>query len=884
MKLAQQISALILTGYLLTGVAMAQSTPVTVTVTTTSHGAAIPIDFSGLGFERGTLNSGNAGASGYLFSPVNTQLVTLFQNLGIKNLRIGGGSVDDESPVGTGSDGYAGIDSLFGFSQASGAKVLYSVRLLNPASSPIPNLMADDAAAGGYIWSNYRANLHSFAIGNEPDFYSYHIVDPLIYQTLPGRANAGTAFPSYLADWQNFAAAIEASAPGAPFSGPDSGSYNGTIDYNGVPWTISFANAEKASGMIADITQHLYVGGSPGTITAQQAIDDMLSAGWVSSTELSTEPEGSPTSSTYTPYPWLYTNGLAAVAEDNFPYRLTESDDFLGGVNGASNAFSSALWALDYMHWWAENSSGGVNFHNKQWIYTDTIVPNPNPCVTTCGDYQTSPKGYGIKAFDLGGHGYAEPVAISNPDNMNLTAYAVGEGQDLYVTIINKTHSSTNDSTDAVVTIQPNGFPAASAASMVLTDGTPGNAALLTATIGGASISNNARWSGQWTPLNPDTSGSVTLTVQATTAAVVKIHAASAYAAPIQINQDGALEMFSIDGGGNIWHDWQLAADVPNSSLTNWNGWTDDLSGVLSRGGAAVVKNLNNTLEVFVPSSTGDVYHNWQLTPGGNWNGWADLGGNGIASLRAANNADGSLSVFGIGSNGDVWYASQNAPGVGWSGWTDLTGQTIQPGFVVGQNLTGQLEIFGVDPQSNVWSNSQTAAGGWSGWTSLTGAQLSPGLAVARNIDGRLEIFGNDCRGGVWHNAQQTPGGAWNGWSEILGQQLESGFVVGQNAGGQLALFGVEASGNSACSNQGLGGGVWTASQQSPGGDWGAWTDLGGHIGPQLTVSNTADGRIQIFGAGQANDVWSNWQSAPGGSWAGWSDFGGKGLSFYLSQ
>ena len=184
----------------------------------------------------------------------------------------------------------------------------------------------------GYIWSKYQANLHSFAIGNEPDFYSYHIVDPLIYQTLPGRANAGTAFPSYLADWQNFAAAIEASAPGALFSGPDSGSYNGTIDYNGVPWTISFANAENGSGIIADITQHLYVGGSPGTITAQQAIDDMLSAGWVNSTELTAEPEGSPTSSTYTPYPWLYANGLAAIAEDNFPYRLTESDDFLAGV------------------------------------------------------------------------------------------------------------------------------------------------------------------------------------------------------------------------------------------------------------------------------------------------------------------------------------------------------------------------------------------------------------------------------------------------------------------------------------------------------------------------------------------------------------------------
>jgi hypothetical protein len=41
--------------------------------------------------------------------------------------------------------------------------------------------------------------------------------------------------------------------------------------------------------------------------------------------------------------------------------------------------FASTLWALDYMHWWATSKAAGVNSHNKQWIYTDTIVPDPNP-------------------------------------------------------------------------------------------------------------------------------------------------------------------------------------------------------------------------------------------------------------------------------------------------------------------------------------------------------------------------------------------------------------------------------------------------------------------------------------------------------------------------
>lgn len=868
----------------------APTAPVTVTVNTASHGFAIPIDFSGIGFERGTLNSGNAGASGYMFSPSNAQLVTLFQNLSIKNLRIGGGSVDDEIPVGTGSDGYAGVDALFGFAQTAGTRVIYTFRLLNPASKPIPNLMQDDEAAGQYVWSHYRPLVQSFAIGNEPDFFSYHTVDPLIFQTLPGRANAGTAFPSYLSDWQNFAGAIGTNAPGAEFSGPDSGSYNGLIEYNGVPWTISFANSEAGSGIITDVTQHLYVGGSTGGMTAQQAIDDMLSPGWVNSTELTSEPEGTSTSSTYTPYPWLYANDLAPIANDNLPYRLTESDDFLTGVNGASNAFSSALWTLDYMQWWAQHGAAGVNFHNKQWIFTDTFVPgnlvsgscNPAPCT----NYQITPKGYGIKAFDLGGHGYVEPVAISNPQNANVTAYAVGEGQDLYITVINKTHSSTNDVTDASITLNPDGFPAASAAWMALSNGNPGNAATTAGTtLGGAAIANNGPWLGAWTPLSPSTGNGVTLTVPSTSAAVIHLRAASNYGGPIQINQDGSVELFALDSSGNVWYDAQQSADVPASSSNNWTGWTE-LPGLIATGGPAEVKNDNATLEVFVPGANGDVWHNWQSTPGGAWNGWVDMGSgsSGITGLRAANNADGSLSVFGVGSNGDIWYSRESAPEVGWSAWSDLTGTQIQPGFAVGQDLDGLLEIFGVDPNGEPWQNVQNVSGGWTGWTQMpvgesgfNSAPFFPWLATARNLDGRLTVFAADSQSHVLSFTQLTPGGAL-GQPQNLGFPVGSGFVAGQDKEGRLVLFALQKS-----SDQGLLGNdqqeagtsiVWSIAQQSPGGTWGEWMPLGRmRVASDLAVGNTQDGRIQLFGVAGNGDVWANWQNASY-DWNGWADFG----------
>jgi len=504
--------------------AVVEGLPIVVAVDTSSKGHRIPDDFSGLSFEVGPLVAGNAGVNGYMFNPTNSQLITLFRNIGIKNLRMGGGSVDQRIPVGSGSDGYAGIDNLFAFAMAANTKVLYSFRLLNLSTSPIPNLMAEEADIAHYIWNHYQSSLSSFAIGNEPDWKSYHTFeghprDPLIYETIAGVP--GTAYPSFKANWENFANAIRGLVPEAKFSGPETGDYS-TSTYtpdpaSGVSWTQRFAEDEADSGMMANITQHLYVGGSPKTTTAEQAIRNMLSPEWVNGTDVGSQPAGSGTTvTTYTPYPWFYKQNIAPVLKTGLPYRMTEANDYLTGVPGASDAFASALWALDYMHWWAAHQAAGVNFHNKQWLYTDTIVRDQ------LGNYQTSPKGYGIKAFNLGSNGFVFPVEIANPNGVNLTAYAVGEGHNLYVTVINKTHGA--EATDASVTIAPSGFTAKEASYMVLTSGKPGDASMMSATLGGEAITNSEEWSGKWTKLDVRTDGGAIVTVQAATATIIRIH------------------------------------------------------------------------------------------------------------------------------------------------------------------------------------------------------------------------------------------------------------------------------------------------------------------------------------------------------------------------
>ena len=494
--------------------------PVTITMDAGRPGPAIPDDFAGLSFERGPLNAGNAGVSGDMFSPDDHSLVTLFRNVGLGNLRIGGGTVDQLIPAGTGSDGFGGIDGLFAFAAAAGVKVVYTLRLLSPAAQPAGDLEALHAQAAGHIWSRYRDNVSSFAIGNEPDWHASHSyrgrpLDPAIYEEVSGVP--GSAYPSYQARWRGIADAIAAAAPGAPLSGPDVGAYTKktyTPDPDrGVSWAERFARDERDPGRISEVTQHYYVGGSPGQTTAEQAISNMLSPQWVNDAMIGTQPANT----TYIPYPWLYENNLAPVVATGLPYRLTESNDYLVGVPGASNAFAAALWALDHLHWFAARGAAGVNFHNKRWLWTDTIVPDP----AGGRGYVINPKGYGIKAFTLGSAGQVKPIRIRNPDGINLTAYWVGGAGGEYVTVINKTHGAS--AADAAVTIIPPGAGRQEAQVMTLAGGQPGDAGGTSATLGGAAITGGSTWDGTWSPLAADPRAGTGLTVKATTAAVVRL-------------------------------------------------------------------------------------------------------------------------------------------------------------------------------------------------------------------------------------------------------------------------------------------------------------------------------------------------------------------------
>jgi hypothetical protein len=459
-------------------------TSVTVTIDARSPGNPIPDDFCGVSF--GAVAEMPRHDGSFLFSPTNAQLIALFRNSGIRNLRLGGSTVEGLKAA---RPSRAAIDSVFGFAKAADVKVIYSLPLLNGNPS-------EDAETARYIWNNYRPWLECFALGNEPDIKRYH------YPPFgSGSDPAITNYASFLVQWRSFAAAVTHLVPGAKFAGPDAA--------NAGDWAGRFAADEGKSGLVVMVTQHFYVGGNPfiktnrdnpELISVSDAIDKMLSPNYLSRR-----------------YPALFDNAIAPVLAENMPYRMTESDDCLKGVPNASDSFASALWALDYLHWWAAHGASGVNFHNTEWFKTDTVYLDESS-----GDYRINPKAYAIRAFDLGSHGCVEPVKISSGKELNLSAYAVSDKSNLYVTIINKEHGS--EARSASVTIVPKGFAANNALEMLLAAPNQNVAARDGITLGNSPILNHDQWRGKWEGLDPD-NNVCTVIVPAAAAVIVKLSA-----------------------------------------------------------------------------------------------------------------------------------------------------------------------------------------------------------------------------------------------------------------------------------------------------------------------------------------------------------------------
>ncbi len=289
----------------------------------------------------------------------------------------------------------------------------------------------------------------------------------------------------------------------------------------------------------------------------------------------------------------------------------------------------------------------------------------------------------------------------------------------------------------------------------------------------------------------------------------------------------------------------------------------------------SVARNADGRLEVFALDSVGALWHTWQTSPGDGWFHWPPLGrplGGASKGLAVTQNADRRLEVFTIGNDGAVWHIWQVAANSSWSRWASLGHPPIGAplgGPVVGTNADGRLEVFAVVSQEALWHIWQTSPGdGWFHWFSSGRPQVTlDWLDVIQNADGRLEVFALAEGRSLWHIWQTAPNGTWSPWTSFGNGGPPGLSHIGaphaaKNADGRLEVF-------LTAPTSGIPDIVlWRISQVTSGGSWGDWTSFDApanlSINSDVSVSENADGRLEVFLTNSDQALWHAGQVTPG--------------------
>jgi hypothetical protein len=432
-----------------------------IAISRASTSGTVPAALAGLSYEKATISSG-------LFSATDTTLIGCFTRLGPSILRIGGNSVDKTTwtPAGAGrTSGQvapADIAGLAAFVQATGWRIIYGINL--GANTP-----AAAAAEATVAAAAFGATLYGFEIGNECDLYKSNGFRPATYTV-----------SDFITEWASYAAAIRGSVPNAPLTGPASAGSIGS-------WTVPFAAAEAAG--IRLLTQHYYrANGQDPTSTIS-----LLLAG---------DPN----------LPGELAQLQSASTSDNIAngYRIAEANSFYnGGAPNVSDAYGTALWAVDFLLINALNGSAGVNFHGGG------SGPGYTPIADSSGAVvEVRPEYYGMLLVAQIPPGPMYPVTITTM--LELTAYAVsGANGSTSLVIVN-----TDPANIAVATIAL-GASASRAVPLVLAGA--GLNATEGTTLGGASIANTGAWTPIAAPTIVFTGPSLTVNVAPATAVLYTI-------------------------------------------------------------------------------------------------------------------------------------------------------------------------------------------------------------------------------------------------------------------------------------------------------------------------------------------------------------------------
>jgi len=334
-------------------------------------------------------------------SGVNPIYRQLLQNLtayrsGPIVLRIGGSSTDKSGePTSTTAQPFAELATDLGVHFYLG---------VNLGAGNV-KLAVDQAVA--YAGQMPAGSLDGIEIGNEPDGYPLNGMRPPSY-----------TFQNYLVDFNTWKTQILARLPsGTKFVGP---SWSWVTPLSNLP---AFLTAEATA--LATVSQHYYVANG-----AASNPDDILLT---------------PSSTTFGPS--AVASAVATTHQSGIPFRMGELNSlYNGGGPGISNAFQSALWAVDTMFAYANVGVDGVNWHcgNGEPYAAFSFNISSSGTKTNYALTSVRPLYYGLLFFQSATGNSAHLLPVTLNTQANLSAWATVDAANTpRLVLTNKSETST---------------------------------------------------------------------------------------------------------------------------------------------------------------------------------------------------------------------------------------------------------------------------------------------------------------------------------------------------------------------------------------------------------------------------------------------------------
>jgi hypothetical protein len=248
--------------------------------------------------------------------------------------------------------------------------------------------------------------------------------------------------------------------------------------------------------------------------------------------------------------------------------------------------------------------------------------------------------------------------------------------------------------------------------------------------------------------------------------------------------------------------------------------------------------------------------------------------------------------IWGVDHRGRLYTNYQITPGGNWDGW--MTNSWSHGGYpesvyelCASQGHEGEAQLWALDQKRVLWSISQDKQGNWldwkKDWNKPPGSFQFKKMAAAMLGNHGARFWGITESGVLTSCAQGMPAGSWGSWNDWpkTPHDLNANPPV-------LPAEWIEVA---ACS-QGDGRGalwaldtkmqLWGMGQESPGGKWGAWSGPNWLGAPKLRNIAAVETAVKkgnetihgacIFGITDDYQILFNEQPVPGSnSWFGWS-------------